>query len=70
MAKLGKFLNVPKEYWEEVDQWEIQANSNHNSGMDYNYYVFIPDNTSEELLDEMNWSIGECIDDIPVWYDN
>ncbi len=70
MANLGKFLNVPKQFWEEVNEWEVQANSSYNSGMNYNYYVYIPDDASEELLNEMDWNTGQCLDDIPVWFDN
>lgn len=70
MAKLGKFLNVPKQYWKEVDEWDLQANSSYHSGMSHNYYVYIPEDASDELLDEMDWSTGQCLDDIPVWFDN
>lgn len=66
MSNLGKYLDVPEYFWDEVDDWEIESDTGMSGDMDYSYYLYVPEDASKELLETMGWSVGQCINDIPT----
>lgn len=67
-SRIAEYLEIPDEYVEEFDSLDIDYSSGEGSTGDmvYSYYFEIPQDTSQELLDVMNWDIGLKICDIPV----
>ncbi|MFS1911098.1 ATP-binding protein [Vibrio sp. 10N.286.48.B7] len=67
-SRIAEYLEIPDEYVEEFDSLNIDYSSDEGSTGDmiYSYYFEIPLDASQELIDVMNWDIGQKICDIPV----
>ena len=67
-SKVAEYLEIPCEYVDEFDSLDIEYMEDEGSSGDmiYSYHFEVPQETSQELLEVMNWSKGQSLCDIPV----
>lgn len=58
-----KELKIPEEFHDEYLSWGIEYSEDTGSSgeMCYGYYFYVPKNASNEILNAMDWELGECV---------
>lgn len=56
-------LSIPKSFQDEFEGWGVEFDSNDSAdgGLVYEYYFYVPEEASDEILKEMGWERGQCI---------
>ena len=63
---LAAYLGLSDNQLEELGL-ELYADTGSSGEMTYSYYFYVPENTSDEILEITGWEIGELVNDIPIW---
>ena len=65
-SSIAKYLKIPSDYIDEFECLDIEyhEDSGASGEMAYEYYFYVPDCTSEELLEQMSWTKGKKISGI------
>ncbi|MCE0495833.1 hypothetical protein [Vibrio salinus] len=64
MSKLTEYLGIREEYVDDFELLTIELKQDKDN-ISNSYYFYVPENTSVELLEEMDWLTGLCIKNIP-----
>jgi len=58
-----EYLSIPEDFHDEYDSWciEYEANYPADGGQPYEYYFYVPEEASDEMLEAMKWVRGKCI---------
>jgi hypothetical protein len=66
-TKIAEYLEIPDDYLDEFTSLDIEYLDDEGSSGDmvYSHYFKVPQDTSQELLEAMNWDKGKTIGDIP-----
>ena len=62
---LSQHLGISDDDWEEMGA-ELNENTGNNDQMTYCYWFIVPEGTSDEILSNTGWKVGQMIDNIPV----
>ncbi|EPI8558192.1 hypothetical protein ACTAJO_000727 [Vibrio fluvialis] len=62
---IGKYLGVPEEFYDELEDLDFEEDTGNSGEMIYSYYFVVPEHMSKELLEYMNWTVGCTIDGLP-----
>lgn len=63
---LANYLGLSDDQLEELNI-EFHEDTGSSGEVTYSYYFYVPESTSEEILESKGWEIGELITGIPVW---
>lgn len=68
-SKLAKFLGLTDEQLEESGIYEdlVEEDTGNSGDMVYSYYFNVPQETSDDVLEEKEWKVGDRIE-IPLWF--
>ena len=65
-SPLSRYLGLIDEEWVEMDA-ELNSNTDYHDEMSYCYWLEVPEDTPQDILNKTGWKVGDVIDDIPVW---
>lgn len=66
MNELATYLGLTDEQYEELDL-ELHEDTGSSGEMVYSYWFYVPDYTSDEILEVTGWKKGQIINGIPVY---
>lgn len=63
MSQVVEELGIPDEFAEEFLSWDVEYHDDTGSSGDmvYGYYFYVPEEASEEILEEMHWKPGDTV---------
>jgi len=66
-TKITEYLEIPDDHLDEFTSLDIEYLDDEGSSGDmiYSHYFKVPQDTSQALLEAMNWEKGKTIGDIP-----
>jgi hypothetical protein len=67
-SKLAQHLELTCEQLDDlgIDGDSLHEDSGSSGDMVYSYYFYVPKETSEEILEEKGWTVGDRIE-VPLW---